>query len=122
MFTIVNIYYKYRNMIPAVKDKKNPKYKELSKFSNIGKAQQKATDLYKDLGTLYISEKKDKKFKILDPFKKKFVHFGQMNFEDHTKHNDDIRRVRFLQRSLRNTGNWKKNIFSPNNLSIYILW
>lgn len=109
-------------MIPAIKDKKNPKYKELQKYTNIKKAQEKATNIYKDFGTLYISEKKDKKFKIYDPINKKWVHFGQMLYEDHNKHADEDRRYRYLQRSLNIKGKWKENPFSPNNLSIYILW
>jgi hypothetical protein len=109
-------------MIAAIKDKKNPKYKELGKVTNIKKAQENATAIYKELGTLFISEKKDKKFKIYDPLNKKWVHFGHSDFEDFLKHGDNDRRYRYLKRSTAIKGDWKANPWSANNLSIWILW
>lgn len=52
----------------------------------------------------------------------KWVHFGQMGYEDYTKHKDDNRRKNYLKRSSNISGKWKSNKYSPNNLSIHLLW
>ena len=52
----------------------------------------------------------------------KMVHFGQLGYEDFTKHKDKERRQRYLKRATNMRGNWKDNPYSPNNLSINILW
>ena len=94
---------------------------ELQKYSNIEKAQKNA---YKYLGktaTLYESTRKDKKYMIKND-EDKWVHFGQLGHEDYTKHNDDIRRQNYLKRASNIKGNWKNDKYSPNNLSINILW
>ena len=52
----------------------------------------------------------------------KWVHFGQMGYEDYTKHKDDDRRKNYLNRSSNIKGQWKSNKYSPNNLSIHLLW
>ena len=54
----------------------------------------------------------------------KWVHFGSFNppMEDYTKHEDEYRRINYLVRSSNIKGNWKNDIYSPNNLSINILW
>jgi hypothetical protein len=109
-------------MIPAINDTKNKKYKSLQKITDINEAQKKATDLYGKLGTLYISTNKDKKFMIKNPFTNKFVHFGQMDYQDFTKHKDKERQISYLKRAMNIKGDWEKNIYSPNMLSIHILW
>ena len=80
---------------------------------------------YKYLGRtakIYPSSKKEKKYMIWDPKNNKYVHFGQLGYEDYTKHNNKSRRKNYLNRSRKIKGNWKKNPYSPNNLSINILW
>ena len=52
----------------------------------------------------------------------KWIHFGQMGYEDYTKHHDKLRRKRYLTRATNIHGNWKKNPYSANNLAIHILW
>jgi len=52
----------------------------------------------------------------------KIVHFGQMGYEDFTRHKDKIRRKNYLTRSRKIRGNWKSDKYSPNNLSINLLW
>lgn len=52
----------------------------------------------------------------------KWIHFGQMGYEDYTKHKDDDRRKNYLNRSSNIKGQWKANKYSPNNLSIHLLW
>lgn len=58
---------------------------------------------------------------IQDP-DNKWIHFGQMGYEDYTKHKDDDRRKNYLKRSSNIKGQWKSNKYSPNNLSIHLLW
>lgn len=45
-----------------------------------------------------------------------------MGYEDYTKHNDPERRLRYLARATKIKGDWKNNPYSPNNLSIRLLW
>ena len=71
---------------------------------------------------LYISTRKDKKYYIINPRTKQKVYFGQMNYEDFTKHNDPIRRENYLKRSAGIKGDWKSDKYSPNNLARNLLW
>lgn len=96
--------------------------KTLKKYSNPIIAQKMA---YKYLGKtakLYPGRKKDKKYSIFDPKNKKWVSFGQLDYEDYTKHRNKLRRRNYLTRSRSIKGDWKKNKYSPNNLSIHVLW
>jgi hypothetical protein len=100
------------------------KYKELKKWSNPEEAQKKAKAIYGAIGILGVSPLKDKKYRIYNPIKKKYVDFGQFNppMEDYTKHKDKKRRDAYRARALNIKGNWKKDPFSANNLSVFILW
>jgi hypothetical protein len=98
------------------------KIKELLKISDPMKAQEKAFAYLGEKSALYLSPKKDKKYRILDPRLKKWVDFGQMEYEDFTRHQDEERRQNYLKRATNIKGNWKKNKYSPNNLAINILW
>ena len=42
--------------------------------------------------------------------------------EDYTLHGDKKRRDRYLKRATNIKGKWQDNPYSPNNLSINILW
>lgn len=68
------------------------------------------------------SDSQDKKYMIWDPIKEKWVHFGNLNYEDYTYHRDPERRRNYLARSGGIAGNWKKNAYSPNNLARKLLW
>jgi Family of unknown function (DUF5754) len=70
---------------------------------------------------LYISSKEDKKYMIQNP-DGKWIHFGQMGYEDFTKHNDPIRRQRYLNRATKIRGLWQYDPYSSNNLAIHGLW
>jgi hypothetical protein len=70
---------------------------------------------------LFVSTKKDKKYMIQAP-DGKWVHFGQMGYEDFTKHLDPIRRNNYLVRTANMRGDWKDNPYSANNLAREILW
>ena len=70
---------------------------------------------------LYPSNKKDKKYMIQRP-DGKMVHFGQLGYEDFTKHGDLARRQKYLTRTAKMRGDWKNDPYSANNLSRNILW
>ena len=69
---------------------------------------------------LYKSTNKNKKYMIFVNGHK--VHFGQIGYEDFTKHNDEHRRQNYLKRTENIRGNWKDNKYSPNSLSRNVLW
>lgn len=98
------------------------KINELSKWSDVNIAQQKAVEYLGEDAVLFFSPKESKKYRIYDPVNNKWVDFGQMGYEDFTKHKDEERRKRYLKRATNIKGEWKDNKYSPNNLSIYILW
>ena len=97
------------------------KGKDILQFSNPNIVIKKAYKYFGENIPIYLSTKKDKKYMVINPDGKK-VHFGQMGAEDHTKHNDEKRRQSYLRRSTNIRGNWKDNPYSPNNLSINLLW
>jgi len=70
---------------------------------------------------VYISNRPHKKYMVQNP-DGKWVHFGQLNYEDFTKHTDLERRKRYLTRTANMKGDWKSDKYSANNLSRNILW
>ena len=64
-----------------------------------------------------LSNRKDKKYKVHDG--SKWVHFGQLGYEDYTKHRDKHRRELFRTRNARWADAPK---MSPAWLSYYLLW
>lgn len=95
------------------------KNKEIYKYSNPKKVFKLAKEMYGDDIEIKLSNKNDKKYMILNPDTKKWVHFGQMGYEDYTKHKDKERRDNFLIRNKK----WEhKPIFSPAFLSYHLLW
>ena len=97
------------------------KYK-LSLYSNFDIAQKKTREYLGRNTELFISPRKDKKYRVYDPFNDKWIDFGQMEYEDFTKHKDNDRRLRYLKRATNIKGNWKNNPYIPNNLSLHVLW
>lgn len=90
----------------------------LSDYSDIEEVQRKAR---KYLGKeVQPSTRKNKKFMVYDGMK--WIHFGQLGYEDFTKHRDEARRDRYRKRAFNIKGDWRDNKYSPNNLSINILW
>lgn len=73
-----------------------------------------------DNAKLELSEKPDKKYKVIVDGKKT-IHFGS-KMADFTKHKDEARRKSYLARSAGIKGDWKKNKYSANNLSRNLLW
>jgi hypothetical protein len=97
------------------------KYEELLKYSDPDRVRY---NLDKYLGKdipLYISTRRTKKYMVRND-KGKFIHFGQMGYEDYTRHMSDIRRIRYLNRATNIRGNWRDDPYSSNNMSIHLLW
>lgn len=67
------------------------------------------------------SSRKDKKWMIESPSGRK-IHFGSSAYQDYTQHQDKERQRLYLLRSGKIQGDWKKDKYSPNNLSREILW
>ena len=91
------------------------KLKELRNYSDPEYVMNKAKMM--GLNPVHESSRKDKKYMVFDG--RTMVHFGQMGYEDATKHNDLDRINRFKKR------NWKwQNApkYSPVYLSYYLLW
>ena len=59
---------------------------------------------------------------VLNPHTNKWVYFGQMFYEDFTKHKDEKRRENYLKRTANIRGKWKENPYSANMLARKILW
>lgn len=95
---------------------------EILKYSDANDAQRKAYNYLGPNAILYYSPNKNKKFRIYDPNNDKWVDFGQMGYQDFTKHKNQLKRERYLKRATNIKGNWENNPYSPNNLSINILW
>jgi len=105
-----------------IKSKKFPK--RIYLYSTPRTAQRMA---YKYLGRtktakLYPARNPAKKYMVFDPKNNKWVNFGQMGYEDYTKHHDKTRRKNYLTRTKGMLGDWKSNKYSANNLSRRILW
>lgn len=94
--------------------------KDISEFSNFDKVKKNAIKFGYNPNDIFISSRKDKKYMILHDGK--YIHFGQMFYEDFTKHNDEKRRQDYLARATKIKGDWKDDKYSPNNLAIKLLW
>ena len=112
---------KYDEFIYIWKKKGTIKGSGLEEFSNYKQAQKMTNKYFGKPTKLYISDKPNKKYYVLDENNKK-VYFGQMGYEDFTKHKDENRRKDYRHRAENIKGNWKNNKYSPNNLAINILW
>ena len=102
---------------------------DLSNYSDFETVLSRAKYYYGEDVKLLQSTRKTKKYMIFDPYNNKFVHFGQMRYLDFTKYVKlyDIKianehRSRYLKRALKIKGNWKDNVYSPNYLSLLLLW
>jgi hypothetical protein len=91
------------------------KLKELRNYSDPEYVMNKAQEL--GYNPVHVSSRKDKKYMVFDGHK--MIHFGQMFYEDWTKHLDDRRRMNFRKR------NWRWEFtpkYSASNLSYNLLW
>ncbi len=72
-----------------------------------------------DDAKLELSEKKDKKYKVI--IDGKAIHFGS-TMPDFTKTQNEQKRQSYLARAKGIKGDWKANKYSKNNLAINLLW
>jgi hypothetical protein len=96
-------------------------YMLLRTFSDPAEVKRRAKEYLGSDIEIRPSTRKDKKYMVKKP-NNGFVHFGQMGYEDFTKHKDPDRRENYLKRTAGIAGNWRKDKFSPNNLSRNLLW
>jgi len=94
---------------------------KICKVSNPEVVLKQLKKYYGDEVDLYLSSSKNKKYMMFDEKGKK-IHFGDLRFLDYTKHKDKQSRDNYLKRASNIKGNWKQNPFSPNILSIILLW
>jgi len=104
------------------------KENEILKFSNPKIAFEKAKRYLGNNAVIKLSTNSKKKYMVFNPNTNKWIHFGQMGYEDFTllQQKDPvggkIRRQNYLTRTANMRGNWKDDKYSPNNLSRNILW
>ena len=91
------------------------KLRILNKVSNIIEVNRKAQEL--NLNEILPSSRKNKKYMVYDGYK--MVHFGDINYEDFTKHKDDKRRLNY---KIRNRRFINRPVYSPSFLSYFLLW
>ena len=102
---------------------------DLSNYSDFETVLSRAKHYYGENVILKKSTRINKKYMIFDPYNNRFVHFGQMGYKDFTKYVQiyDIKRanehrIRYLKRALKIKGKWMNNPYSPNFLSLLLLW
>jgi hypothetical protein len=103
-------------------DELREKYKKLVLVSDFKKAQENAEKYLGKDALLRLSTTKNKKYDVLNPSTGKYVSFGDIRYEDYTKHKDPVRRQAYLKRATKIKGDWILNKYSPNSLAINILW
>ncbi len=101
----------------------------LSDYSDFEAVLSKAKHYYGENFILKKSTRKTKKYMIFDPYNNKFIHFGQIGYKDFTKYvqlynleTANKHRTKYLKRALKIKGNWMNNPYSPNYLSLLLLW
>jgi hypothetical protein len=95
------------------------KYKRLVKVSDPKEVDRRADEFYNK--SVFLSTRKYKKYMILDN-NDKWRHFGSLLYEDFTRHKNNDRREKYIKRMKGIKGNWRDDIYSPNMLSLVLLW
>ena len=95
------------------------KLKIVENVSNIFEVIKKAQQIYGKDVKIGLSTRKNNKFMIYDDKNDKWHHFGDINYEDFTKHKDKKRRERFQIRNHKWSSEPK---YSLGYMSYYILW
>jgi hypothetical protein len=95
------------------------KYTQLLKVSDPEEVNKRALELYKK--PVFVSTRKYKKYMILDD-NEKWRHFGDIRYQDATSHKDMNRIMNYWMRMYNIKGNWRDDEYSPNNLSLHLLW
>jgi len=97
------------------------KTEDIKKFSNPKEVYRRASKYLGKTAKIELSKRNDKKYMVTTPTGK-IVHFGQMGYEDYTKHKNKTRRKNYLTRSGKIKGDWAKDKYSANNLARRLLW
>ena len=95
--------------------------REILKYSDPVKVLKRLHEVFgEDSGIeLFRSNRKDKKYAIINPYTFKVVNFGQMGYQDYTRHLSESRRNAFKRRNKK----WRDaDPFSPAFLSYHLLW
>lgn len=95
---------------------------DITKVSNPEIVARRADLIYGKYGKIYLSNRKNKKYMIHDPYNNKIVHFGDIRYQDYTYHKSEKIRNAYQKRTDKIKGDWLNNPFSPNMLSKYLLW
>jgi hypothetical protein len=95
--------------------------RDIKKYSNPTQVFRLAKKYLGKTAKIRLSTKREKKYMVETP-EGRIVHFGQMGYEDFTKHKNKTRRKNYLTRSAKIRGDWQKDKYSPNNLSRRLLW
>jgi hypothetical protein len=95
------------------------KFNQLLTVSDPEEAERRANSIYNK--PLYLSTRKYKKYMIQDD-KGKWRHFGDIRYQDALYHKDQTRINNYWNRMSNIRGNWRNDKYSPNNLSLRILW
>jgi len=98
-----------------------PKDNDIWNWSNPNQVRKMADKYLGKDAPVYLSNKPKKKYMVQDP-NGKWIHFGQLDYEDFTHHKNLVRRKNYLKRTANMRGKWKDNKYSANNLSREILW
>lgn len=95
------------------------KEEDIKLYSNPNQVYKDAKKLYGKNVEFDLSTRKDKKYMIKNPNTNKWVHFGQMYYEDFSKHKDIKRMERFRIRNHK----WADvDRYSPAYMSYHLLW
>jgi hypothetical protein len=97
------------------------KAREILKYSNPTEVYRRASKYLGKTAKIGLSPKRDKKYRVITP-DGRTVHFGQMRYEDYTRHRNKTRRKNYLTRSGKIKGDWAKDKYSANNLARRLLW
>ena len=93
------------------------KLDQLREYSDPDYVMWKAQEL--GYNPIHESSRKDKKYMVYSQDEGRMIHFGQMFYEDYTKHLDPKRRMNFRNRNWR----WEYTPkYSASNLSYTLLW
>jgi hypothetical protein len=91
----------------------------IEKYSTPYKVFAKARQMFGPDVQIKLSTRQSKKYMILNPQTEKWIHFGEMGYEDYTKHENLMRRERFRLRNRK----WKdREKYSPAYLAYHLLW
>lgn len=100
---------------------KNQEFASLQEYSNPYIAQKRAREYLGPGTVLKRSTRKNKKYMVLNPYTNEFVHFGQIPYEDYTKHRDKNRQRLYLLRTAKRA-RIENSKYTANNLARNILW